>query len=121
MIGIISNQVYEIKKNHPHIIIRKTKEYVLENLNIPISIEGICDKLKVSKSHLFYLYKNEFGVSPLTYFTNLKMDIASNYLLITTMSVKQIAASLGYEDAYYFSRLFKKKYDLSPDNYRKRN
>lgn len=121
MVGIINNHVSEINKNHSHIIIRKTKKYVLENLRLPLSIEGICETFQVSKSHLFYLYKEEFGVSPHAYFTNLKMDIASNYLLITTMNVKQIAAALGYEDPYYFSRLFKKKYSLSPNHYRKKN
>jgi len=118
MLGIINNHVGDIDKNHPHIIIRKTKKYVLENLSMPISIAEICDKFQVSKSHLFYLFKNEFDISPLNYFTNLKMEIASNYLLITKMNVKQIALSLGYDDPYYFSRLFKKKYLVSPVNYR---
>jgi YesN/AraC family two-component response regulator len=42
------------------------------------------------------------------------------YLLDSTgQSVKQVAASVGYDDAYYFSRLFKKTIGVAPNEYRK--
>ena len=48
----------------------------------------------------------------------MKMQRACYLLDSTQQSVKQLAAALGYDDAYYFSRLFKKVIGLSPAQYR---
>ena len=58
-------------------------------------------------------------MSPIEYFIHLKMQKACQLLYTEDSRVKQIAALLGYDDPYYFSRLFKKYMNTSPETYRK--
>ena len=58
------------------------------------------------------------GQSPIHYFIDLKMQYAYNLLDTHRWSIKQVALNLGYEDAYYFSRAFKKIMGVSPSGYR---
>ncbi len=57
--------------------------------------------------------------APQDFFIHLKMERARKYLLQTNLKVKEIGEKLGYEDPYYFSRIFTKHLGLSPANYRK--
>ena len=73
--------------------------------------------------YLRKLFKKEMGLSPLEYMTDLRMKTAEK--LLTAMwtneyTVSEIAQMCGYEDALYFSRVFKKYYGCSPSNYTKK-
>ena len=57
-------------------------------------------------------------MSPAHYLTSLKLQKAKALLFNSTMSVKEIAFYLNYEDAAYFSSIFKKYIGLSPSEYR---
>lgn len=100
-------------------VVSKANQFVMDNINKNISLDELCDLCSVSRTKLHNLYKTEFNMSPINYFTQLKMDIASNYLIATPMSIKKIALILGYHDPYYFSRIFKKSFGVSPKIYRK--
>ena len=68
-------------------------------------------------------FKKEVGVSPLEYMTNLRMKSAE--MLLTAMwaneyTVSEIARMCGYDDALYFSRVFKKHYGCSPSTFAKK-
>ena len=52
------------------------------------------------------------------YFTRLRMEKARCLLDTTEASVKEVAATLGYDDPFYFSRVFKSVNQLAPSNYR---
>ena len=55
---------------------------------------------------------------PIDYFLHLKMQKACQLLFSQDMKIKQVALQLGYEDQYYFSRIFKKYMGMSPEQYR---
>jgi AraC-like DNA-binding protein len=69
---------------------------------------------------LTYLFKQETGFPPIDYFLRMKIQRAGQLLDLTENSVKEISSSLGIDDPYYFSRLFKKINNCSPTEYRKR-
>ena len=73
---------------------------------------------KLSASHFSLLFRNRTGMSQLDYFIHLKLQQACLLLWTTQTKIKHIAAELGYDDAYYFSRLFKKYMKMSPLQYR---
>ena len=52
------------------------------------------------------------------YFIRLRMQQAAQLLVASALSVKEAAAALGYEDPFYFSRVFKSVHALAPTDYR---
>jgi transcriptional regulator GlxA family with amidase domain len=92
--------------------------YMTRNLNRPLQVSVLAALINVSPSHYFALFKRHTGCAPIDYFTRLRMEKARCLLDTTTASVKEVAAALGYDDPFYFSRVFKSVNQLAPSNYR---
>lgn len=95
-------------------------QYMAQHLQAFITLEDLSQKFNVSTSYLNKIFKKETGKSPIGFFTKLKMDEACKLLRITKLKIIEIAKELGYDDPYYFSRLFKKYNHMSPKAYRER-
>ena len=65
-------------------------------------------------------FKKVTKVTPIQYIISLRITSAINLLENTNHNINQIASMVGYDDEYYFSRLFKKNTGLSPTAYRKK-
>ena len=66
-------------------------------------------------------FKEEAGVTFVEYLTNVRMDKAKEMLRNPAVSVKDIGAAVGYQDANYFSRIFKRLEGRTPTEYRGEN
>jgi AraC family transcriptional regulator, arabinose operon regulatory protein len=113
-----------IKKvtTNPHdIIIQKAIGYMQTNLHNPITNSDLSIAAGCSGSQLSNLFKSSTGYSPINYFNHLKIQKACQHFYATNALVKEVATQLGYDDPYYFSRLFTKLMGVSPNQYRKRN
>jgi AraC family transcriptional regulator, arabinose operon regulatory protein len=91
--------------------------FMQQNLNKSIKIQDIAKHVKLSESHLSKLFRNKTGSAPMDYFINLKMQEAIRLLSNQSMRIKEVAFSLGYNDPFYFSRLFKKYIGKSPGEF----
>ena len=89
------------------------------HLSGELHLEELARTANLSKYHFSKRYKELTGYSPIQHFIHLKMERACYLLDISSQPISQIANSLGYDDAHYFSRLFKKVTGLSPREYRK--
>ena len=116
---VFSQQQNQNSSSPEKAIIRETIDYMKNNLDKTIRIEDFADLNKYSVSHFSKLFRLTTGMSPIEYFIHLKMQKACQLLYTEESRVKQIAALLGYDDPYYFSRLFKKYMNTSPETYRK--
>jgi AraC-like DNA-binding protein/quercetin dioxygenase-like cupin family protein len=92
--------------------------YMAERLDQHITLEELARHTGVSRQHLIHLFKQETGMPPIEYFLRLKMQRAGQLLHLTSMSVKEVAAVVGIDDPYYFSRLFRKRMGCSPTSFR---
>lgn len=88
-----------------------------KNLNKCLKIYEIANHVQLSQSHLSKIFRNKTGSSPIEYFINLKMQEAIRLLTNDSLRIKEVAAALGYEDPFYFSRLFKKYIGTSPGTF----
>jgi len=102
-------------------IISRTIELMQRKLHTVTNLKAFADFAGLSVSHFSAVFKESTGYAPVEYFNHLKIQKACQYLLLTQMTVKEIAAELGIEDQYYFSRMFSRLMELSPVEYRKRN
>ena len=91
--------------------------YMYQNLNKNLTLSDISREVELSKSYLNAIFKAQTGKSPVEFFIHLKMQEACKLLKSGQMYVYEAAAALGYEDQYYFSRIFKKVVGVSPRDY----
>ncbi|HEV2438254.1 MAG TPA: AraC family transcriptional regulator [Verrucomicrobiae bacterium] len=94
--------------------------YMLQHLNMPLQVATLAARVDLSKSHFTVLFKRYVGGTPIDYFIRLRLRQACHLLEDTRMSVKEIAYTLGYDDPFYFSRIFKSFNHIAPSNYRLR-
>lgn len=88
-----------------------------ESLN-EISLEKICKKFYFSKNHIINIFKKEFGVTPIQYINNLKLNHAKYLLEVTSDTLESISLKSGFNDYSYFYKLFYKETGLSPSIWR---
>lgn len=95
--------------------------YMVEHLDQPLQVSTLAAQASVSPSHYFALFKRQTGTAPIDFFIRLRMNHARQLLDSTCSSVKEIAATMGYDDPFYFSRVFKSVHQVAPAEYRRRN
>lgn len=98
-------------------LVRMACKYVLENIDAQISLQILSKKLFISSSYLSLLFKEKTGINLIDYITFAKMERAK--VLLSDFSLKnyEIADKLGFS-IEYFSKLFKKTYDMTPTRFR---
>jgi transcriptional regulator GlxA family with amidase domain len=98
--------------------IEEAVAYMQQHLDQPLQVATLAAKANFSPSHFFVLFKRRIGSAPIDYFTRMRMQRACRLLCETNLSVKEVAAKLGYDDPFYFSRVFKSVNRLAPSDYR---
>jgi AraC-like DNA-binding protein len=111
----------QTREHHP-----RGQLYVDEALNVmqasitgSLNLDALVAHLGIEKSYFIRLFGQAVGMPPVKYFLNMKMDAARNSLRDQDKSVRQVAQELGYDDEFYFSRVFKQVIGSSPQGFRK--
>lgn len=99
-------------------LINQIVHYMKNNLEKKMTVEELAGLTHLSVSYFSRLFRQSIGMPPIDYFIHLKMQHACHLLCTTDLRIKQVAALLGYDDPYYFSRLFKKNNNNSPEEFR---
>ncbi|GGM37579.1 AraC family transcriptional regulator [Microbacterium saperdae] len=99
-------------------LIEQSVQYLREHLAEPLSVSDLAASVALSTSHFSSLFKRHTGQPVLRYLTMLRMARARELLHITNWTIASIAAEVGFPDAFYFARQFKKVHGVSPRAYR---
>jgi len=98
--------------------VESTLTFLHRNIHRNLSLAEMAEHAGLSVSHFSYLFKQQTGYSPTDYFIHVKLQRACALLSLEDKTINEIAYEIGYEDPYYFSRIFKKVIGVSPQNYR---
>lgn len=102
-----------------HARIKKVLEYIHEDPFRPIVLADLTACAGVKKTLFLQSFRKVTGTSPKQYIIELRLEYARELLLETQLPVSRIAEQCGFPDAFYFSRRFKARFSLSPQQYRK--
>ncbi len=94
------------------------KSYLRDNINRNLTLDDLCKKFNVSKSHLCKKWKEHNDIGVIDYFISLKIKEAKQLLQQKEYSITQIADMLSYSTIHHFSHSFKKQTGLSPSEYK---
>ncbi|MBZ0334183.1 AraC family transcriptional regulator [Marinobacter sp. AL4B] len=92
--------------------------YMREHLEERLTLNELAELAGRSPAHFATRYREQTGTAPIQHFLHLKVERACELLDTTSQTFADISRQLGYDDAYYFSRLFKKVMGKSPSDYR---
>lgn len=94
--------------------------FLRSHLSQRLSLETMAAHAGLSASRFSALFRQRTGSSPLDFHIQLKMQEACRQLILGKGKIQDIAADLGYENPYYFSRLFRQVIGHSPRQYREK-
>lgn len=113
----------EIRDHNENIhvsIIKTIYTFIEEHYDNPgLTIDDIAKSVRLSPGYCARLFRKETGESLSAYIQELRLDKAKTHLLNTQKSVGEICISVGIPNSTYFSTIFKKRFQLSPSQYRR--
>lgn len=101
---------------HFQMLLRHVDERYMDNLNL----QDLCDRFYINVSYCCELFRKETKLTFTQYITRLRMGHARQLLTTTTLPLKEICDRIGYNDYFYFDKVFKKHVGCTPSEYRRR-
>lgn len=93
--------------------------YIRENLTRTLSVEELCDKACLSKSHFFRLFKSELGVSPAQFIINERIRRAKTILSNPAKSITDACYESGFNSLTHFSNAFRSVEHICPRQFKR--
>jgi AraC-like DNA-binding protein len=98
--------------------LEKSIQFMKANISKRLMVDEIASYVQYSPSHYTALFKKKTGMAPLDYFIKMKIRYACQLLTKNELKVKEVAERAGYDDPYFFSKIFKQVTGKSPKEYR---
>ena len=108
------------KENGVSLHVRRTVDYIYENLHIPLTLKMAAEHERLDRSYLSKLFAKEMGMPIKAYILKAKITTAQNILIFSDFSIAEIADSLGFSSQSAFAAAFRKLTGLTPLQYRNR-
>lgn len=99
--------------------VKKTIQYINENYNKEVYLDGLADEVGYSVNHLIRLFRATTGMTPFAYLNRIRLLRAAELLMQSEKSVTEISLDIGYTNISYFQKKFKSFFKTSPARYRK--
>lgn len=111
---------YSFESVNKKYVVEQIVNYFEDHFSEKISLDQIAENMYLSPFYISKIFKSETGEAPIRHLINIRLDKAKELLEQGwTGSIQEVAAEVGYDDAYHFSKLFKKRYGVSPSQIKK--
>ena len=94
------------------------RRYIDLHFKEALTLDSLAEEAHMNKFHLSHTFKQEYGVSPISYMISRRIDESKYLLAETDLSMSQIAQLLGFSSLSYFSQVFRRTQMMSPMEYR---
>ncbi len=101
-----------------NLVARNAVQYIHEKYAYPFTLKSMADELFVSPNYLCELFKKHIGKNITEYLSDYRLHQAEKYLKQVACKVSDVSMLVGYKDVRYFSTAFKKKFGMTPLEYR---
>ena len=118
--GLAPYIVFEGRTDHGDAAIAGAQAWLVEHFSVANPVEEMIKRSALAERTFKRRFVSATGIAPLSYVQRLRVEDAKRRLERTTASVDEISWRVGYEDAAFFRRLFKRTTGLAPGAYRKR-
>lgn len=113
---------YAFESVNKKYVVEKMLNYFEDHFSEKISLDQVAENMYLSPFYISKIFKSETGDTPIRHLINIRLEKAKELLEAGYEgSIQEVAASVGYDDAYHFSKLFKKHYGISPSQARKKD
>ena len=106
------------EKNFRTSAVEQGYQWIKEHYKDNFSMQEIADKIGITLSHFTRQFKEFYDITPGKYQNQLRLEYAMRMMLNTELSVEEISRACGFQDANYFSKVFRKGVGMSPTEYR---
>ncbi|MGL5330668.1 MAG: helix-turn-helix domain-containing protein, partial [Peptostreptococcaceae bacterium] len=100
--------------------IKSIIEYINNNIDKKLSLESLAKVINMNESYLSRIFKDEIEMTISEYIKTKRLEKAKELLRIKDSRVKDVAISIGIQDQLYFSRMFTKKFNMTPSEYKEK-
>lgn len=94
------------------------RQYIDEHFSEPITLDTLAQMVHINKYHLVRIFQKEYGITPINYLIERRLEESRFMLKNTNYSASQIVSLLGFSSSSYFSQCFRRKEHMSPSQYR---
>lgn len=115
----LDSHEFSFKSREKKELVEGITKYLNENYVEDISLYTLSKNMYLSPVYISKIFKEVMGDSPINYLIQIRLSKSKELLTNSKLSIKNIAKMVGYDDPYYFSKLYKKYYGISPNKARK--
>ncbi len=117
---VVSAGGYAFESMNKKYVVEQLVNYLEDHYNEKVSLDQIAENMYLSPFYISKIFKSETGDTPIRHLINIRLEKAKELLEKGYGgSIQEIAAMVGYDDAYHFSKLFKKHYGITPSQAKK--
>ncbi len=116
----ITDWILDVRQNKYRQDIVDIIEFIQKHYRSKVTLKMIAENFNMNESYLSRMFKNETGKNVIYFVNELKMKTALELLSNPSVMVKEAACSVGMEDQFYFNKVFKKFYNMSPSDFRRK-
>lgn len=109
-----------VRGNRKEYYVSQVKNVIYLHYANQITVQRIADMMGLNRRYLCRVFKSQTGLTIQDYLADTRLENAANLLASTSLSIGEITHAVGYQDLFHFSKMFKKRYALSPTAYRKK-
>lgn len=99
-------------------LFEQVSAYIHEHYADMLTVRGLAEQNGVNENRLFYVFSKYAGMGPGDYLMAYRLNLARELMITSDLPISEVARQVGYADPLYFSRIFRKRFDISPSRLR---